>query len=81
MSQSLQRIHTWSIGGSEPEVRPTDTRGLNDTVQAATTRSGSVAPARDFGQIVAGAAVSRRLVRADDLEMFRFQLLGRLVPG
>jgi hypothetical protein len=38
-------------------------------------------PARDFGQIIARAAVSRGLVGADDLELFRFQLLGQLVPG
>jgi hypothetical protein len=37
MSQALHQIHTWSIGGSGPEVRPTDTRSLNETVQAATT--------------------------------------------
>ena len=38
MSQSLHRIQTWNIGGSGPEVRPTDTRDLNETVQAATTQ-------------------------------------------
>jgi hypothetical protein len=38
MSQSLHQIHTWNIGGSRPEVGPTDTRDLNETVQAATTQ-------------------------------------------
>ena len=80
MSQSLHQIHTWSIGGSGPEVGPTDTRGLNDTVQAGTTQillgraSTRFRPDRR-------AAVGRGVVRADDLELFRFQLLGQRVPG
>jgi hypothetical protein len=80
MSQSLHQIQTWNIGGSGPEVRPTDTRDLNDTVQAATTQ---ILLGRDRTRFRPDrrAAVGRGLVRADDLEMFRFQLLGQLVPG
>jgi hypothetical protein len=80
MSQSLHRIHAWSIGGSGPEVRPTDSRGLKDTVQAATTQILLGRAATRF-RPDRRAAVNRGLVRADDLEMFRFQLLGQLVPG
>jgi hypothetical protein len=80
MSQSFHQIHTWNIGGSGPEVGPTDTRGLNDTVQAGTTQI-LLGRARTRFRPDRRAAVGRGLVRADDIEMFRFQLLGLLVPG
>ena len=80
MSQSLGQIHTWNIGGSGPEVRPTDTRDLNDTVQAATIQI-LLGRARTRFRPDRRAAVSRGLVRADDPELFRFQLDGQPVPG